>query len=132
MRYVSKCIIRCRRLYLYNEEYNSKINIMKLEDQFRGYDISTLLNQILDAKKHNFCNYFIIEKIQHVVVELMYNKKDIAKLIQSDDNEVFRLGIQMLFEDYLDQYNKLCENSKWESLVSDTIKNYKYYIDLNG
>jgi hypothetical protein len=105
---------------------------MKTEDHFRGYDISTLLNQILDAKKHNFCNYFIIEKIQYVVVELMYNKKDVAKLIQSDDNEVFRLGIQMLFEDYLDQYNKLCENSKWESLVSDTIKNYKYYIDLNG
>ena len=105
---------------------------MKTEDKLRSYDIATLLNQILDAKKHNFCNYFIIEKIQHVVVELMYNKKDVAKLIQSDDNEVFRLGIQMLFEDYLDQYNKLCENSKWESLVSDTIKNYKYYIDLNG
>ena len=102
---------------------------MKLADEIRGYDIPTLLNQILDAKKHNFCNYFIIEKIQHVVVELMYTKKDIVKLIQSDDNEVFRLGIQMLFEDYLDQYNKLCENPKWESLVSDIIK---YYIDLNG
>ena len=38
----------------------------------------------------------------------------------------------MLFEDYLDQYNRLCENLKWESLVSDTVKNYKYYIDLNG
>ena len=105
---------------------------MKLEDRFRGYDISTLLNQILDAKKHNFCNYFIIEKIQHIVVELMYNKKDVAKLIQSDDNEIFRLGIQMLFEDYLDKYNQLCENPKWESLISDTIKNYKYYIDVNG
>jgi hypothetical protein len=105
---------------------------MKLEDQFRGYDISTLLNQILDAKKHNFCNIYIIEKIRHVVVELMYNKKDIAKLIQSDDNEIFRLGIQLLFEDYLDQYNQLCENSKWECLVSDMIKNYKYYITYNG
>jgi hypothetical protein len=105
---------------------------MKLEDQFRDYDISTLLNQILDAKKHNFCNIYIIEKIRHVVVELMYNKKDIAKLIQSDDNEIFRLGIQMLFEDYLDQYNQLCENPKWECLVSDMIKNYKYYITYNG
>lgn len=101
---------------------------MKTEDHFIGYDISTLLNQILDAKKHNFCNVYIIEKIQHIVVELMCNKKDIAKLIQSDDTEVFRLGTQMLFEDYLDQYNRLCENPKWESLVSDTIKNYKYYI----
>ena len=73
---------------------------MKLEDQFRGYDISTLLNQILDAKKHNFCNIHILERIRYVVVELMYNKKDITKLIQSDDNEIFRLGIQMLFEDY--------------------------------
>lgn len=105
---------------------------MKLEDQFRGYDISTSLSQILDAKKHNFCNIHILEKIQYVVVELMYNKKDVVKLIQSDDNEIFYLGIQMLFEDYLDQYNQLCENPKWESLVSDTIKNYKYYIDLNG
>ena len=105
---------------------------MKTEDKLRSYDIATLLNQILDAKKHNFCNIHILEKIQYVVVELMYNKKDVAKLIQSDDNEVFRLGIQMLFEDYLDQYNRLCENPKWESLVSDTIKNYKYYIDLNG
>ena len=105
---------------------------MKLEDQFRGYDISTLLNQILDAKKHNFCNIHILEKIQYVVVELMYNKKDVAKLIQSDDDEIFRLGIQMLFEDYLDKYNQLCENPKWESLVSDTIKNYKYYITYNG
>ena len=105
---------------------------MKLEDQFRGYDISTLLNQILDAKKHNFCNMHILEKIRYVVVELMYNKKDVAKLIQSDDNEIFYLGIQMLFEDYLDQYNQLCENPKWESLVSDTVKNYKYYVCLNG
>ena len=104
---------------------------MKLEDRFRGYDISTLLNQILDAKKHNFCNFHIIEKIQHIVVELMYNKKDVAKLIQSDDNEIFRLGIQLLFEDYLDQYNQLCENPRWEILVSDMIKNYKYYINGN-
>ena len=104
---------------------------MKIEDRFRGYDILTLLNQILDAKKHNFCNVHIIEKIQYIVVELMYNKKDVAKLIQSDDNEIFRLGIQMLFEDYLDQYNQLCENPKWERLVSDMIKNYKYYINGN-
>lgn len=101
---------------------------MKLEDQFRGYDISTLLNQILDAKKHNFCNIHILEKIRYVVVELMYNKKDITKLIQSDDNEIFRLGIQMLFEDYLDKYNQLCENPKWESLVLDIVKNYKCYV----
>ena len=105
---------------------------MDLKDQFRGYDISTLLNQILDAKKHNFCNLHIIEKIQHIIVELMCNKEDVVKLIQSDDNEVFRLGIQMLFEDYLDQYNQLCENPKWENLVSDTVKSYKYYIYLNG
>ena len=105
---------------------------MNLEDQSRGYNISTLLNQILDAKKHNFCNIHILEKIQYIVVELMYNKKDIAKLIQSNDTEVFRLGTQMLFEDYLDQYNQLCENPKWESLVSDTIKNYKYYIVIDG
>lgn len=104
---------------------------MKTEDNFRGYDITTLLNQILDAKKHNFCNLHIIEKIQYIIVELMYNKKDIAKLIQSDDNEIFRLGIQLLFEDYLDQYNQLCENPKWENLVSDMIKNYKYYINGN-
>lgn len=103
---------------------------MNIENQFRDYKISTLLNQIIDAKKHNFCNYFIIEKIQYVVVELMNTKKDVAKLIQSDDNEIFYLGIQILFEDYLDQYNKLCENPKWESLVSDTIKNYKYYIEI--
>ena len=105
---------------------------MKLEDQFRGYDISILLNQILDAKKYNFCNVHILEKIQCVVVKLMYDKKDIIKLIQSDDDEIFRLGIQMLFEDYLDQYNQLCENPKWESLVSDMIKSYKYYVYLNG
>ena len=103
---------------------------MKLEDQFRGYNISTLLNQILDAKKHNFCNVHILERIQYVVVELMYNKKDIIKLIQSDDDEIFCLGIQMLFEDYLDKYNQLCENPKWERLVSDMIKNYK--IIYNG
>lgn len=105
---------------------------MKLEDNFRGYDIPTLLSQILDAKKHNFCNIHIVEKIRYIVVELMYNKKDVVKLIQSDDNEVFYLGIQMLFEDYLDKYNQLCENPKWESLVSDIIKEYKYYVCLNG
>jgi hypothetical protein len=37
----------------------------------------------------------------------------------------------MLFEDYLDQYNQLWENPRWESLVSDMIKNYKYYINGN-
>ena len=30
---------------------------MKLEDQFRGYDISTLLSQILDAKNIIFVIY---------------------------------------------------------------------------
>ena len=104
---------------------------MKLEDEFRGYDIPTLLSQILDAKKHNFCNIHILEKIRYIVFELMYNKKDVAVLIQSDDNEIFRLGIQMLFEDYLDQYNQLCENPKWESLILYTINNYKYYINGN-
>ena len=97
-------------------------------DQLRGYDISTLLSQILDAKKHNFCNIHILEKIQYIIIELMYNKKDVAKLIQSDDSEIFRLGIQMLFEDYLDQYNQLCENPKWEIIVSHTVKNYKHYV----
>ena len=105
---------------------------MNTEDRLRDDDIATLLSQILDAKKHNFCNIHILEKIQYIIVELMYNKKDVAKLIQSDDNEIFRLGIQMLFEDYLDQYNQLCENPKWECLVSDMIKNYKYYITYNG
>ena len=104
---------------------------MNTEDRLRDDDIATLLSQILDAKKHNFCNIHILEKIQYIIVELMYNKKDVAKLIQSDDNEIFRLGIQMLFEDYLDQYNQLCENPKWECLVSDMIKNYKYYINGN-
>lgn len=100
---------------------------MNTEDRLRDDDIATLLNQILDAKKHNFCNIHILDKIRHVIVELMYNKKDVVKLIISDDNEIFCLGIQMLFEDYLDQYNQLCENPKWESLVSDTIKNYILY-----
>ena len=101
-----------------------------MSDAIRGYDTATLLNQILNTKKHNFCNVHIIEKIRCIVLELMYNKKDIFKLIQSDDNEVFRLGVQMLFEDYLDQYNQLCENPRWESLVSDIIKGYKYYITI--
>ena len=105
---------------------------MKIEDKFRGYTVSTLLSQILDAKKHNFCNVYVIEKIRHVVVELMYTKKDVVKLTRSDDNEIFCLGIQMLFEDYLDQYNQLCENPRWESLISDIIRNYRYYINLNG
>ena len=100
---------------------------MNTEDRLRDDDIVTLLSQIIDAKKHNFCNVHILDKIQHVIVELMYNKRDVVKLILSDDNEIFRLGIQMLFEDYLDQYNQLCENPKWESLVSDTIKNYILY-----
>lgn len=105
---------------------------MKLEDQVRGYDISTSLNQILDAKKHNFCNIHIVKKIEYVIYKLIFTKEDVVKLIQSDDNEVFRLGIQILFEDYLDQYNQLCENPKWESLVFDTVKYYKDYVCLNG
>ena len=103
---------------------------MKLTDEIRGYRIDTILNQILDAKKHNFCNVYIIEKIRFIIMELVSNKKDVAKLIQSDDNEIFRLGIQMLFEDYLDQYNQLCENPIWEGLVLDIIKSYKYYIGI--
>lgn len=99
-------------------------------DKFRGCKIETLLNQLIDAKKHNFYNIHIIVMIRCVVFELMYNKKDITELIQSDDNEIFCLGIQMLFEDYLDQYNQLCENPRWESLVSDIIKGYKYYITI--
>ena len=100
----------------------------QLTDEFRERNITTLMNQLIDAKKHNFCNYYIVQKICYIVVELMTQNKDVCKLIQSDDQEIFYLGSQMLFNDYLDQYNELCENPKWEQLVLDTIKNYKYYV----
>lgn len=102
---------------------------MKTEDILRGYDINVLLGQILDAKKHNLYNSYIVEKIQCVIVKLIYYNRDVIELIQSEDNETFNLGVQLLFKDYLDQYNQLCENSKWNSLISNMIK---CYFDLNG
>lgn len=100
----------------------------QLTDEFRKRNITTLMNQLIDAKKYNFCNYYVVQKICYIVVELMTQNRDVCKLIQSDDQEIFYLGSQMLFNDYLDQYNELCENPKWEQLVLDTIKNYKYYV----
>ena len=101
-------------------------------DDFRGYSIETLMNQLLDVKKHNFCNLYIIKKISYLIFKLVCENEDVIKLIESNDQEVFCLGVQMLFKDYLNQYNELCENPKWESIIFDTVKNYKYYINLNG
>jgi hypothetical protein len=68
-----------------------------------------------------------------MICDLMcQQEKNVIHLIQSDDQESFYLGIQLMFKDYLDLYNELCENPKWENLIIDTVKNYKYYIDLNG
>lgn len=102
------------------------------EEKFRGFSITTMLRQLTDAKKHNFCNYYIVETINYIVVKLISEQDDkVIKLIQSDDVETFYLGIQMMFKDYLDLYNELCENPRWERLVSDTVRNHKFYT-LNG
>lgn len=106
---------------------------MTKEDVYRGLCNETILKQLLNAKKHNFCNYYIVQKIQYMICDLMcQQEKNVIHLIQSDDQESFYLGIQLMFKDYLDLYNELCENPKWENLIIDTVKNYKYYIDLNG
>lgn len=97
-------------------------------DDFRGYSIETLMNQLLDVKKHNFCNLYIIKKISYLIFKLVCENEDVIKLIESNDQEVFCLGVQMLFKDYLNQYNELCENPKWESIIFDTVKNYKKFI----
>ena len=62
---------------------------MNLKDKFRGCGVESLINQLVDAKKHNFCNLYTIECIDYVIAELLYLNKDIIKLIQSDDHEIF-------------------------------------------
>lgn len=97
---------------------------MDLKDKFRGYDVESLMNQLIDAKKHNFCNLYTIECIDYVIIKLLYLNKDVVKLIQSNDQEIFYLGVQMLFKDYLDKYNELCENPRWEEIIFNTVRYY--------
>lgn len=97
---------------------------MDLKDKFRGCSVESLINQLVDAKKHNFCNLYTIECINYVVIELLYLNKDVVKLIQSNDQEIFYLGVQMLFKDYLNKYNELCENPNWEQIIFNTARYY--------
>lgn len=104
---------------------------MKTEDKFREFSIECLIGRLVDAKKHSFCNIYLLEYINWIVSELIQANKDVVKLIQSNDQEIFCLGVQMLFKDYLDQYNELCENPKWEQIIFNTIKKYKFYLNGN-
>lgn len=97
---------------------------MNLKDRFRGCHVESLINQLVDAKKHNFCNLYTIKCIDYVIAELLYLNKDVIKLIRSDDQEIFYLGVQMLFKDYLDKYNELCENPRWEQIIFNTVRYY--------
>ena len=97
---------------------------MDLKDKFRGRSVESLINQLVDAKKHSFCNLYTIESIDYVIAELLHLNKDVIKLIQSDDHEIFFLGVQMLFKDYLNEYNELCENPKWEQIIFNTVRYY--------
>lgn len=71
-----------------------------------------------------------MRNLQVLIIRLMFENTNLHNMIMSEDDDVSQLAIQMLFEDYLDQYNQLCENPRWESLVSDIIKGYKYYITI--
>ena len=81
-----------------------------------------LLENIFDQQKLD-----IINNLPVLIIRLMYENQNLHDIINSDDKDVSLLGIQMLFKDHLDLYNKLNETGDYEFLLHEFPKGCVYH-----
>ena len=95
---------------------------MNTVDRFRGYDVITILREILDDKRHNRCTNNTVQALYWVFGKILAETDNkILELILSDDCEIRNVGIQMLFLYWIDWYNEMFDNVSWRSIITGII-----------
>ena len=71
---------------------------------------NVLQNYLIDGERTK-------KNLQILIIRLMFENTNLHSMIDSEDDDISQLAIQMLFNDHLDLYNKL-----------DTIQAYHYTL----
>ena len=67
--------------------------------------------------------------LQVWIIRLMFENTKLHSMIESEDNDVSQLAIQMLFSDHLDIYNKLDATGCYKYTLHEYPKGLTYYRD---
>lgn len=95
-------------------------SILKQSNSYRGIDFNTHLINLINTKI--FTRQTREELYKMCRAALIYCPISTLELLNSDDNEVVELGIQMLFIDYLDLFNQVIDNEKLKTEIYTYIK----------
>ena len=77
-----------------------------------------LSNEVVTAKN-----------LQVFIIRLISENTNLCGMIDSEDDDISQLAIQMLFNNYLDLYNKLDETGRYEYTLHEYPKLLTYYED---
>lgn len=69
------------------------------------------------------------KNIQVFIIRLMFENTKLHSMIDSEDDDISQLAIQMLFNNYLDLYNKLDETGHYKYTLHEYPKLLTYYED---
>lgn len=67
--------------------------------------------------------------LQVWIIRLMFENTKLHNMIESEDNDVSQLAIQMLFSNHLDIYNKLDATGFYKYTLHEYPKGLTYYRD---
>lgn len=70
-----------------------------------------------------------VKNLQVLTIRLMYENTKLHSMIDSEDDDVSQLAIQMLFSNYLDLYNELDETGRYKYTLHEYPKLLTYYKD---
>lgn len=106
--------------------------IANLEHDFELFywtHIST--DQLIQNVLQNYLSNEGVTKrnLQVWIIRLMFENTKLHGMIDSEDDDVSQLAIQMLFNNYLDLYNKLDETGRYEYTLHEYPKLLTYYED---
>lgn len=96
-------------------------------EQFYWTHIST--DQLIQNVLQNYLSNEGTTKrsLQVLIIRLMFENTKLHSMIDSEDDDVSQLAIQMLFNNYLDLYNKLDETGRYEYTLHDYPKFITYH-----
>lgn len=85
---------------------------------------------IQDILQNYLSNEVVTTKnLQVLTIRLMFENTKLHSMIDSEDDDISQLAIQMLFNNYLDLYNKLDETGRYEYTLHEYPKLLTYYED---
>ena len=67
--------------------------------------------------------------LQVWIIRLMFENTELHSMIDSEDDDISQLAIQMLFNDHLDLYNKLDATGCYNYTLHEYPKGLTYYDD---